>query len=319
MVIVSVPGKVHLMGEHAVVYGKPALLSAINLRLSVMIEPAKKGVAIKSSEPEDYIRYALEIVKKEFSLTTLPPMVIAVDSQIPAGYHLGSSAATAVGVVAALVYFLKKIWNPERINQIAYEVEKKQHGNPSGGDNTAVTMGGFLWYRRELEFLKSMWQLPVKLPGRLNNFYLLDTGRPKETTGEMVSFVKLKFNKPASPAGREKSKTENLFNENEKQTRRIAVAIKENNQEELLDALKRGERTLEGMGVVSKNAVIAIRAVEQIGGAAKILGGGGRSGGVGFLLCYHPEFAKLNQVAEKLNYPLQRISLGEEGLRLEER
>ena len=38
MITVSVPGKIHLMGEHAVVYGKPALLSAINLRLSVTIE-----------------------------------------------------------------------------------------------------------------------------------------------------------------------------------------------------------------------------------------------------------------------------------------
>ena len=41
MVTVSVPGKVHLMGEHTVVYGKPAILSAVNLRLTVSVSPAK--------------------------------------------------------------------------------------------------------------------------------------------------------------------------------------------------------------------------------------------------------------------------------------
>ena len=41
------------MGEHAVVYGKPALLAAINLRLKVSVEKAKK-LDIVSNEPTEY-------------------------------------------------------------------------------------------------------------------------------------------------------------------------------------------------------------------------------------------------------------------------
>ena len=140
MITVSVPGKVHLVGEHAVVYGKPALLAAINLRLTVT---AQEG----TNDATGYVTQILEIVKKHFHVSSIPKLTI--HSEILSGYHLGSSAAVAVGVIAATSYFLKKIWNPQLFNQLAYEAEKLQHGNPSGGDNTAVTFGGFIWDRKE--------------------------------------------------------------------------------------------------------------------------------------------------------------------------
>lgn len=308
-VTVSVPGKVHLMGEHAVVYGKPALLAAINLRLSVSIEPAE-ALKIISTEPTDYVRYAVEFLAKEYKLPQLPKVKIMIDSKIPAGYHLGSSAAVAVGVVGALTYYLKRIWNPMKINDLAYEIEKKQHGNPSGGDNTTVTVGGFVWFRKELEFLKSIWQLPFKPHASLNHFFLINTGRPKETTGEMVAFVKEKMQK-------EPSEMEKLLHENEKQVKRVAVALKEGNESELVDAIQIGERTLEGMGVVSKKVQPLIRKIEKAGGAVKILGGGGRTNGVGFLLCYHHNPQKISSFGKAYNYSLQTIHLGEEGVRLE--
>jgi len=300
-VTVSVPGKIHLMGEHAVVYGKPAFLAAINLRLRVTVEEGRDGIEVVSSEPSDYIRHAVETVRQQYKLTSLPSMKITVTSDIPAGFHLGSSAAVAVGTVGAVTYFLKKVWNPAAINLISYTVEKKMHGNPSGGDNTIVTMGGFIWFRKELEFLKSIWQLPFKLPDTLNHFFLINTGRPKETTGEMVAYVSSKLKT-------QNSKLEKLFAENERQTKRVAVALKEGNENEFIDAIRMGERTLEGMGVVSKKVIPLIREIEKAGGAAKILGGGGISEGVGFLLCYHHDPKKFGALP---------IRLGEEGIRLE--
>ncbi|MDP1722409.1 MAG: hypothetical protein Q8L37_04300 [Candidatus Gottesmanbacteria bacterium] len=322
MVTVSVPGKVHLMGEHAAVYGKPALLAAINLRLRVTVEVGTNGIEVVSSEPSDYIRHAVDVVSREYKFLHLPPMKISVVSDIPAGFHLGSSAAVAVGVVGALTYFLKKVWNPAAINQIAYEVEKKMHGFPSGGDNTTVTMGGLIWYRKELEFLKSIWQLPFKIPENLNHFFLINTGRPKETTGEMIEYVKSKVSARGGPAyGREsqKSKVEHYFDDNERQTRRLAVAIKEANEKELIGAIHVGERTLEGMGVVSKKVIPLIRAIETAGGAAKILGGGGKKEGVGFILCYHRELNNIERLCAREGFTIQAIQLGEEGIRLEKK
>lgn len=299
MVTVSVPGKVILMGDHAVVHGKPGLIAAINKRLTVSVEP-HKTFQVLSDESGDYVRHAVSAVVSHYKMGNIPNIKITVVSDIPSGYHLGSSAAVAVATVGACMYFFRKIWNPTAINQLAYEVEKYIHKTPSGVDNTAITFGGFLWYRKELEFLRSFWQLPLKLPDRLNHFFLIDTGRPKENTGEMVAYVSAK--RKAQSA-----KFEKLFDENEQQTKRVAIALKEQNETELMAAIKAGERTLEDMGVVSSKVMPLIRHIEDAGGAAKILGGGGRADGVGYLLCYshHPPEGS------------SPITLGEEGIRLE--
>lgn len=285
MVTVSVPGKVILMGDHAVVHGKPGLIAAINKRLIV-------SVGVGKERPVGYVADVVALVQKHFQ--THASISIEITSDIPQGYHLGSSAAVAVGVVAATSYFLKKIWNPTLFNQLAYEAEKLKHGTPSGVDNTAVTFGGLIWYRKELEFLRSIWQLPFK--PKLTRFYLINTGKPQETTGEMIAFVAKQKGLKA------------FLNENEIQTKRLAVALKEGDEITFLDAMKQGEKTLERIGVVSKQVMPIIRGVEKSGGAAKILGGGGRSAGVGYLLCYshHPPEGSIP------------ITLGEEGVRLEQ-
>lgn len=316
MVTVSVPGKIHVMGEHAVVYGKPALIAAINRRLRVTIleksNPVhKENITIRAQDDDSYIRHALEVCRQQLSLTTLPSMDIEVTSDLKPGYHLGSSAAIAVAVVGALSFFAKKIWNPMQINMIAYEVEKKQHGNPSGGDNTTVCMGGMVWFRRELEFLKSIWQIPGLSTSSLNgNFYLIDTGRPKESTGDMVSLVRKRYERfPVKMTG--------VFDENERQTKRIAQALKESDHGVFLDALSKGERTLEQMGVVSAYAQTVIGAIQHAGGGAKILGGGGKTKGVGYVLAYHRNTSALSQCLLPFRIHPEPIQLGDEGIRLE--
>jgi len=310
-ITVSAPGKVILMGDHAVVYGKPALISAINLRLTAKVSDSLKPTII-ADEGEEYINHILTTVCKHFNLKNIPSLRIEISSDIPVGYHLGSSAALGAALVGALSYHLKKIWNPVLINQLAYESEKYIHINSSGVDPAAVVSGRLIWYRKELDFLRSIWQFPFGIPKLLNNFCFIDTGRPVESTGEMVVFVSKKLKVKS-----EKLKIEKLFDENERQTRSIAVAIKEENEKHFINAIRTGERTLEDMGVVSAKVIPLIREIEKIGGAAKILGGGGRKEGVGFLLCYHHDPQKIASFSKAYNYSLQAIHLGEEGVRLE--
>lgn len=315
MITVSVPGKVHLMGEHAVVYGRPALIAAINMRMRVSIEPntqSSDSISILSTEPTEHARFAVTWLLEKLHIHDPENITITIDSDIPAGYHLGSSAAMAVALSGAVLYFFKKIWNPIKSNELAYEIEKKQHGNPSGGDNTTVTTGGFVWYRKELEFLRSIWQLPFKPHASLHHFFLINTGRPHETTGEMVALVRSKVDS-------QKSKMEQLFSQNEIQVKRATTALKEGNEKELIDAIKAGEQTLEGMGVVSLQVQPLMRKIEALGGAVKILGGGGKKDGVGFLLCYHHEPKTIEEIAREYSYTIQHITLGEEGIRLDEK
>jgi mevalonate kinase len=305
MITVSVPGKIYLMGEHAVVYGKPALLCAINKRLTVTVENKES-----TEQLSPYVQHICSITQKHLGLDTFPPMNISISSEIPAGYHLGSSAAIAVAVIGAVIYHVKTIWNPTLINKLAFEAEKFMHGNPSGGDNTIVTSGGMIWFRKELPFLTSIWQLPHAMPSNLKHFYLINTGKPEESTKDMVALVKLQMIN-------DKLQMEKMFSQNEEQTRRIAVALKNGDEHTLIDAIKIGERTLEGMGVVNKKIALFIRDIEQSGGSAKILGGGGKKGAVGFLLSYHSDKKILHSVVTRAGYTVEEVVLGEVGARLE--
>lgn len=307
-VTVSAPGKIYLMGEHFVVYGKPALLTAINKRVIVSVEENNKQEI--NSEDNNFIKDILLIVKNHFKIENNPKLKISVFSKIKNSYHLGSSASVSVAVTAALLYLLKKIWNPEIVNKLAYKAEQIVHGNPSGADNSAISFGGFIWYRKELEFLKNIWQIPLKLNDSLNHFYLLDTGKPAESTKEMVAAVFENY-----------KQNQQQFNEllslNELQTKNIASAIKYSDKNLLIESLKIGQQTLDGIGVVSNKVIPLIKEIETEGGAAKILGGGGKTQGVGYLLCFHSNKDILQRISKKYNYPLESINLAEEGLRLE--
>lgn len=306
---VSVPGKIHLMGEHAIVYGKPAVIAAINLRLSVAVFPNSQKLQIKTSDETRLVEKAVEVVCQNFKIKSLPKVTIEVKSQIPTGRHAGSSAAISVATVSALSYYLKKNWDLALFNEMAYEVEKFQHGHPSGGDNSTCTFGGFIWYRKEFEFLKIINKLPLVIPSFLKKLTLVDTGRPVENTGEMVASVS-RFLKNEPQKGKE------LLTQNEEATKEVVFSLKNNSEKEFTKAIKKGERTLEGLGVVSKKAAKFIRQIESAGGCAKILGGGGKKEAVGLLLCFAKKEV-VDTLAENHGYRTYRVKLGEEGARLE--
>ena len=309
-VIVSAPGKVHLLGEHSVVYGKPALLTAINLRLYASIQPS--DTLVLPTMGKKLIEHCIEIFKKTYHLEALTPFKLEITTTISAGSGLGSSAAVAVATLGALHVFFKKGWNADLINKLAYEVEKKQHGNPSGGDNTVITFGGFLWYRKEFEFLKSVWQLPFRPHKAIKSFFLINSGKPIESTGEMVQMVNDKLR-----IANYELRIKEIFNQQEELTKRLAMALKEGDEERLMEAMRLGEMNLEELGVVGENAKDIIREVEKSGGAAKISGAGGIKKGSGMILCYHPHPEQLRSLADVHKWELLPIQICEEGIRKE--
>lgn len=317
MITVSAPGKIHLLGEHAVVYAKPALLAAIDKRLYVRIKNLefriknnKEEIVINTREKKDLVWETIKIFQKSFSIKKLPPFEITITSQIPTGCGLGSSAALSSALIGALMKFVKNIWNPNKINELAYKVEKIAHGNSSGADNTTVVFGGLVWYRREFEFLKSIWSLPVSLY-KIPKFAIINSGCPQESTREMVFGVSKLYTD-------NKKTMEEIFSDQELQTRKLLLALKTDSKAQLIDAIRKGEGNLEKIGVVGKFAQKIIREVESIGGAAKICGAGGRKKGSGILLAFHPDLSKVNKIAKKFNTKIQSLVLGGEGIRVEQ-
>jgi mevalonate kinase len=334
-IIVSAPSKLHLSGEHAVVYGKPAVLVATNKRLFVTISEiatsrlasglamTKKSViaipreiegeAISSNisivrKSDKYIDYICQVFEKKYSLF-INHYSLFINSDIPQGRGMGSSAALAVALIAALSKFYKKPWDLAQINELAYQAEKFVHQNSSGGDVSIVTHGGILWYRREFEFLKTFWSLPIKFPQNFNKFVLIDTGRT-ESTGTMVAFVGRKLQIA-------NNKLQIIFDNIEKTTKQIILAIKLGDEKLFMDCFKNNELFLEKIGVVSNQTQKLIREIEKSGGVAKISGAGGVKTGSGIVISYHHDPKILIQIAKKYQFPFFQVKLGEEGVKIE--
>ena len=220
---------------------------------------------------------------------------LQISSDIPSGAGMGSSAALGVGIVTAFLCAAtgNSQLDHRLINELAYKVDKFQHGNPSGVDTSTVTFGGFVWYRKEFEFLKSLFKFQFKIANSLQHFYLINTGKPKESTKEMI----VKF-KP------------NSLDEFEQVTKQITQAIHDEDEQSLMKGIKENERLLEKAGMVSKSTASIIRAIEASGGVAKISGAGGFKDKSGMILIYHKK-------PEKIKLKTIKANLGAEGVRIE--
>ncbi len=351
-ITVSVPGKIHLMGEHAVVYGKPALIAAIDKRDTVPLSPREdkvvqiigtnlqkvlllttgdilektylaqkewerfqkeKDVSILASITGYPMNYLVIAVGETLLYYGKPPIngfSLHISSDIPIGAGLGSSAAVAAAVASAISQFVVSEIDKKKIHEIAVLIEQKKHGNPSGGDPAAVIYGNLVWFRKESDELKVIQPVPFAMPQALaKNFYLVDTGAPVESSGEMVQAVRAMYNEKIEYVDR-------IFNDLEKITRDMIIVLHNGHEESLMELIKMGQRNLEKIDVVSKHVKEIIVAIENSGGVGKISGGGGKTKGTGHLVIYHKDKKRLDEVLATYSLQSFPVRLGAEGILL---
>ena len=191
----SAPGKVILFGEHAVVYGQPAIaIPVTQVRATATVEPAPPGsgltlvasdvgksVSLATAPQDEPLAAAARLTLDHLSAPE-PDATLTVSSTIPIASGLGSGAAVSTALVRALAIFLGHTLEPAETSALVFEVEKIHHGTPSGIDNAVVA------YEQPVYFVRGqpVERLTVGSPFTL---FIGDTGA-RSPTRKVVEHVR---------------------------------------------------------------------------------------------------------------------------------
>jgi mevalonate kinase len=270
-------GKVILFGEHAVVYGRPAIAVPVTqVQAQAEVEDARRGQGItivardlgqtyKLSEapPGDALRTIVVSTLERIRVGLEQDLTITVSSTIPIARGLGSGAAVSTAIVRALLEHFDKWLDSRAISDLVFETEKIHHGTPSGIDNTVIA------FEKPVYFVKG---------GRMEIFWverpfllvIADTG-VQSPTKVAVGDVRWAWEN-------EPGKYEELFDD----IGTIAVmgrrAIEQGDIEALGRLLDENQRLLRLLKVSSPDLVGLIGAARQGGALGSKLSGAGRGG-----------------------------------------
>ncbi|MFC2054176.1 mevalonate kinase [Chloroflexota bacterium] len=275
----TAPGKIILFGEHAVVYGRPAIAVPVNkvrARAIVMAEPRGQVGEIRIEAPDvgletsleglpkDHpIRAAVEGVISELGITRAPACTLRITSTIPISAGMGSGAAVSVALIRALSSFLGHPLSNALVSELAFEVEKIHHGIPSGIDNTVITNAMPVYYVRGQ---------PVETLNLPESFKIVigDTGLPSSTAlavGELRHAWQLDQNKYNA-----------IFDSVAGIVREARAAIENGNTSALGPLMYHNHEYLRQLGVSSPELDRLVEAVRNVGAAGAKLSGGGKGG-----------------------------------------
>lgn len=197
-IISTAPGKTILFGEHAVVYGKPAIAVPVNEKMAKAkilpnISARTESIQFIASQIEldmEYsqleqkhpLRIAVDEVKNFLQIENYPSCKIFLETSIPISSGLGSSAAISVALINGLLNFVGYTPTPKIVSDLAFQVEIEFHGNPSGIDNTVIAYNKAIMFQKEkpVEFIN---------PGAEFSLLIADSGI-KGNTKTAVSEVR---------------------------------------------------------------------------------------------------------------------------------
>jgi mevalonate kinase len=278
----TAPGKAILVGEHAVVYGQPAIavpVEQVQARAIVRATPLRGvgeiyirapaiGLEARLEDlPDDQPQAAaLRGVLQELGIERPPAFDLRVTSTIPVAAGLGSGAAVSVAVIRATAEFLGRRLADEQVSRLAFDVEKLHHGTPSGIDNTVIT------YRQPIYFMRRPSRNLIQIipVGEPLTLVIGDTGISSPTSATVGEVRR---------GWQERSQHyERLFATVGTLVRRARRSIEAGKLAELGKQMNENQALLQEIGVSSPEIERLVAAARAAGAWGAKLSGGGRGG-----------------------------------------
>ena len=176
------PGKVILLGEHAVVYGFPALAGPLEQGVTVSLEQGGSGISLKgTAEGPSLIAHALRKCAQAFHVSNVE---VEITGDLPQSVGLGSSAAVSVALVRAFAAAAQINMRPQGLIERAMELEQEFHGAASGVDHNVS------FERKLIRYVKGHRGQPVILPRQVE--VVVWVVEPRGSTRERVAEIKRK-------------------------------------------------------------------------------------------------------------------------------
>ncbi len=297
MTLASASGKAILFGEHAVVYGQPAIAVPLShLRTTVQVEsldPGTTGVLLDAPDinqsywlheaaGDDPLASAVRLTLDELGVEAPVDIHLTIQSQLPIASGLGSSAAASVAVIRALSAHLAKPLEVETVSKIAYTIECIHHGTPSGIDNTVVA------YEKPVYFIREHKPELIPISTSLN-LIIGDTGVAMRTTIPVNLLCERWEKDPGTYGG--------WFEEIGEIVIKARTMLETGSIDSLGDLMDQNQTLLEDMGLSSFELQRLIRAARKAGALGAKLSGAGM-GGI-MLALVEPDTAKIVETALK--------------------
>lgn len=184
-------GKIILVGEHAVVYGQPAIaLPFTAVQVEVVITPSEGNTSFLTCPiyegPLEHLPPLLNNLHVIFeAFIKDEPLHIDIKSTILLGRGMGSSAAVAIALIRAFLMYEGLTWSPSQVRALADQAEKIAHQAASGIDTWVTSQ------KDALQFIKGQGidRFNLSLPASL---VIADTGirgDTKEAVGHVAQLL----------------------------------------------------------------------------------------------------------------------------------
>lgn len=194
----SAPGKLMLMGEHAVLYGAPCLVTALDERLTVSVEQTgdKDEIIAPQASSTAFVEEAIAEARTQWHLPDVG-LRVTTRSGFSGKYGFGSSAAVTVSVLTALAALFEKAPSHDELFRAGRAVVARAQGMGSGFDIASAVWGGTLWYAQKGEVIED-------LPGFRECAFIVAYSGVKADTKTLIAEVAAKY-------ARETGKVDRIF------------------------------------------------------------------------------------------------------------